>query len=83
MGHPTASNKDEEMAATATSATTKTSMSASSTPDATAYRPSDKDDAEKRLVRKIDLYFMPILFFMYILNYVDRTNIVRSVSLHQ
>lgn len=31
---------------------------------------------EKKLVRKIDLFLMPILWIMYILNYVDRTNIV-------
>lgn len=31
---------------------------------------------EKKLVRKIDAYLMPILWIMYILNYVDRTNIV-------
>ncbi|EFY99366.2 phthalate transporter [Metarhizium robertsii ARSEF 23] len=30
---------------------------------------------EKKLVRKIDLFLMPILWIMYILNYVDRTNI--------
>lgn len=30
---------------------------------------------EKKLVRKIDLLLMPILWIMYILNYVDRTNI--------
>lgn len=32
---------------------------------------------EKKLVRKIDMFLMPILWIMYILNYVDRTNIVR------
>lgn len=31
---------------------------------------------EKKLLRKIDLRLMPILWIMYILNYVDRTNIV-------
>jgi sugar phosphate permease len=30
---------------------------------------------EKKLLRKIDLRLMPILWVMYILNYVDRTNI--------
>jgi len=30
---------------------------------------------EKKLVRKIDLFLMPMLWIMYILNYVDRTNI--------
>jgi hypothetical protein len=33
-------------------------------------------DEEKKLVRKIDLYLLPMLWVMYILNYVDRTNIV-------
>lgn len=32
-------------------------------------------DKEKKLLRKIDLRLMPILWVMYILNYVDRTNI--------
>lgn len=31
---------------------------------------------EKRLVRKIDLYLMPILWIKYVFNYIDRTNIV-------
>lgn len=35
-------------------------------------------DAEKRLVRKLDLYMMPSLWFMYILAYIDRQNIVGS-----
>lgn len=30
-------------------------------------------DEEKKLVRKIDLYLLPTLFFMYLLSYVDRT----------
>jgi hypothetical protein len=34
-------------------------------------------DTEKKFLRKIDLRLMPILWVMYILNYVDRTNIVR------
>lgn len=33
---------------------------------------------EKKLVRKIDCFLMPILWIMYILNYVDRTNIVST-----
>lgn len=33
-------------------------------------------EAEKKLVRKIDIRLMPILFIMYIMNYIDRTNIV-------
>lgn len=32
-------------------------------------------EEEKRLVRKIDLHLMPILWVMYILNYIDRTNV--------
>lgn len=36
-------------------------------------------DAEKKLRRKIDLHLMPILWIMYILNYVDRTNIVGNL----
>jgi len=32
-------------------------------------------DEEKKLRRKIDLHLMPCLWIMYILNYVDRTNI--------
>lgn len=39
---------------------------------------------EKKLVRKIDCYLMPMLWVMYILNYVDRTNIVsRSITNQQ
>lgn len=41
------------------------------------YRPGT--DAEKKLLRKIDMRLMPILWIMYILNYVDRTNIVSSM----
>lgn len=36
---------------------------------------------EKKLVKKIDFYLMPILWLMYILNYVDRTNIVSHRAL--
>ncbi|UNI16057.1 hypothetical protein JDV02_002532 [Purpureocillium takamizusanense] len=57
--------------------------------EATARVASEQDDAvaealrsyvpgsdeEKKLVRKIDAYFLPMLWAMYILNYVDRTNI--------
>lgn len=38
-------------------------------------------EAEKKLRRKIDLHLMPILWIMYILNYVDRTNIVSRNSI--
>lgn len=33
-------------------------------------------EAEKRLVRKLDWYMLPALWFMYILAYIDRQNIV-------
>ncbi len=36
-------------------------------------------EAEKRLVRKLDWYMMPALWFMYILAYIDRQNIVSPV----
>lgn len=36
-------------------------------------------DAEKKLVRKIDMRLIPILWVMYVLNYIDRTNIVSSI----
>ncbi|KXH31928.1 hypothetical protein CSIM01_02480 [Colletotrichum simmondsii] len=32
-------------------------------------------DEEKKLVRKIDLYLLPLIFVMYLLSYMDRTNI--------
>ena len=37
-------------------------------------------DEEKKLLRKIDLCLMPCLWLMYVLNYVDRTNIVSTLS---
>jgi hypothetical protein len=41
-------------------------------------------EAEKKLRRKIDLHLIPVLWIMYILNYVDRTNIVsHSVCLRE
>lgn len=38
------------------------------------YTPGTEE--EKKLVRKIDMYMIPILWLMYLLNFVDRTNIV-------
>ncbi|GKT93021.1 nicotinamide mononucleotide permease [Colletotrichum tofieldiae] len=32
-------------------------------------------DEEKKLVRKIDTYLLPLIFIMYLLSYMDRTNI--------
>jgi hypothetical protein len=34
---------------------------------------------EKKLVRKIDLFLMPMIWVMYILNYIDRMNIVSPI----
>jgi hypothetical protein len=42
------------------------------------YTPGSPE--EKKLVKKIDLFLMPMLWVMYILNYVDRMNIVRITS---
>lgn len=30
-------------------------------------------DAEKKLVRKIDLFLLPMMWIMYLLSYMDRT----------
>jgi hypothetical protein len=38
-----------------------------------AYVPDSP--AEKALVRKIDKHLLPMLWLMYIMNYIDRTNI--------
>jgi hypothetical protein len=38
-------------------------------------------DEEKRLVRKIDMFMVPTLWFMCILAYVDRNNIVSKPSI--
>lgn len=35
---------------------------------------------EKQLIRKIDFFLMPMLWIMYILNYIDRTNIVSALQ---
>jgi hypothetical protein len=41
--------------------------------------PEEREKAEKALVRKIDLRLLPMIIIMYILNYLDRNNIV-SIS---
>ena len=38
--------------------------------------PAERTKAEKVLVRKIDLRLLPTIIIMYILNYLDRNNIV-------
>ncbi|KAF2087786.1 MFS general substrate transporter [Saccharata proteae CBS 121410] len=37
--------------------------------------PLQDGDEEKKLVRKIDLYLLPTIWLMYLLSYMDRTNI--------
>lgn len=39
------------------------------------YQPGSPE--EKKLLRKIDLFLVPCLWFMCVLAYVDRNNIVR------
>lgn len=36
----------------------------------------DELEREKKLVRKIDLYILPCMWFMYLLSYMDRTKYV-------
>ncbi|KAM3525307.1 hypothetical protein MY4038_007352 [Beauveria bassiana] len=38
----------------------------------TALTPEELEQ-EKKLVRKIDLYILPCMWFMYLLSYMDRT----------
>lgn len=38
--------------------------------------PEERIEAEKRLVRKIDIRLLPMIIIMYIMNYLDRNNIV-------
>ncbi|KAM5341782.1 hypothetical protein ACJ41O_014813 [Fusarium nematophilum] len=40
---------------------------------AESYTPGSEE--EKRLVRKIDMYILPMMWIMYLLSYMDRTNI--------
>lgn len=35
-------------------------------------------DADKKLVRKIDLHLMPFLILMYLLNFLDRANLAQA-----
>ncbi|KAJ9155240.1 MFS general substrate transporter [Pleurostoma richardsiae] len=43
--------------------------------DVIADRVEHRTDEEKALVRKIDIYLMPIVWIMYLFSYADRTNI--------
>lgn len=45
-----------------------------------AYVPDTEE--EKRLVRKIDLYLLPCIWVMYLMSYLDRTNVGLTVSNH-
>lgn len=49
--------------------------------DGSPYIPDS--DEEKRLVRKIDKRLMPMLWVMYVMNYIDRTNIGVSAISYQ
>lgn len=42
--------------------------------------PEERAAAEKALVRKIDIRLLPMIIVMYILNYLDRNNIVGSLG---
>jgi hypothetical protein len=44
--------------------------------------PEEREKAEKALVRKIDLRLLPMIIIMYILNYLDRNNIVSTGLAH-
>lgn len=37
-------------------------------------------EEEKKLVRKIDLYILPMMWFMYLMSYMDRTKSVYPLS---
>ena len=41
--------------------------------------PEERERAEKALVRKINLRLFPMIIIMYILNYLDRNNIVSGM----
>lgn len=43
--------------------------------------PEEREQAEKALVRKIDIRLLPMIIIMYILNYLDRNNIVSTSAL--
>jgi hypothetical protein len=42
-------------------------------PSVARLSPEERSQAEKALVRKIDLRLLPIVVIMYIMNYLDRT----------
>ncbi|KAK8915053.1 putativetransporter [Metarhizium anisopliae] len=40
--------------------------------------PEERDQLEKKLIRKIDIRILPMIVVMYILNYIDRNNIASA-----
>lgn len=42
--------------------------------------PGERAAAERALVRKIDIRLLPMIIVMYILNYLDRNNIVGGLG---
>ncbi|PYH49411.1 putative MFS transporter [Aspergillus saccharolyticus JOP 1030-1] len=47
-------------------------------PYVASLTPEERQEAERALVRKIDLRLLPMLIIMYILNYLDRNNIAAA-----
>lgn len=44
--------------------------------------PEEYDAAEKSLVRKLDLTLVPMVWLLYLFNYLDRNNIASVPNLH-
>ena len=40
------------------------------------------EDKQKKLVRKIDIYVLPQLILLYLLSYIDRTNVGTYLQVH-
>ena len=53
--------------------TTLEPSSVATGPNGISYIPGG--DAEKRLLRKIDMHLIPVVWFMYVMSYLDRANI--------
>ncbi|KAI9041318.1 MFS general substrate transporter [Aspergillus affinis] len=53
----------------------KVDISSAQVENAEDAPPSFSPEEEKALVRKIDLYLLPMIWIMYLLSYMDRTNI--------
>lgn len=47
-------------------------------PSVRSLRPDERAQAEKKLVRKIDLRLIPMVIIMYVMNYLDRNNIAAA-----